>query len=261
MLEQSLQQLGLETIIEGCCAEANRPREQESGYCFELFRRALEDHNQAAWTAIDQQYKNLILHWIYCCAPALPREAAEEIAPQTLPKFWQILHRSSAPLGERFGHIGAVLKYLKQCTLSVLRDYERRMQRRERINQQLRSTEQPITHQFESEQELLARIDRDRLLDLVRRWVETYVTDPQEQQVLALSFEGGLTPAQIAARYPAEFEDVQTVRRIKERILKRAKRSLGDLALNDRTPVSQNGSMAMNGEAQSASNGRKGCCD
>ncbi len=236
MPEPSLRQLNLKTVIEGCQAESGRPRSEETGYCFELFRRALEEQEPGAWAAIDNQYKNLILHWIYGCTPTLSREEAEEIGPQAWPKFWRVLRKSSRPLTERFDHVGALLNYLKQCAISVLRDYERRLQRRQKIQARLNAPEQLILHQPESEQEVLARIDRERLLELVRRWVATYVTDPQEQSVLALSFEYGLTPAQIAEQYPQQFPDVQTVRRIKERILKRAKRALAHHANNGMTP-------------------------
>lgn len=236
MLDNSLHELKLETVIEGCQAESNRPRSQEAGYCFELFRRALEEQQSAAWAAIDNQYKNLILHWIYCCAPTLSRDEVEEIVPQTLPKFWRILHKSANPLAERFEHVGALLNYLKQCAISVLRDHERRTKRRQRLHVRLSAPDQTLLRQPETEQELLARIDREQLVALVRRWVETYVTDPQERRVLSLSFEVGLTPKQIAEQYTDEFGDVQTVRRIKERILKRAKRALGHQSQSQPSP-------------------------
>ena len=228
MFKRSLRHLTLKTVIEGCQSESGQSRAKETGYCFELFRRALEDQEQAAWQAIDQQYRHLILHWMYSCSPNLPREEIDEIFPETLPKFWRILTKSTVPLAERFAHIGAILKYLKQCAISVLRDHERRLQRRERIRIHL-ETVGNVSSQVEIEQDLLTRIDQEKLLQMVQKWVETYVTDPQEQRVLSLSFEYGLTPAQIAESYPQEFSDVQTVRRIKERLLKRARRALGHL--------------------------------
>jgi hypothetical protein len=228
MLERSLRRMTLDHIVDGCRSESNQPRAEETGYCFELFRRALEEDEQAAWQAIDQQYKHLILHWIYSCSPNLPREEIDEIAPQALPKFWKILTKSTTPVTHRFAHVGAILKYLKQCAVSVLRDHERRAQRRERIRTKLQASGQQLARRLETEQELLARVDQEKLLQMVRNWVKTYVTDPQEQRVLVLSFEIGLSPSQIVQHYPQEFPDVQTVRRIKERLLKRARRAMGD---------------------------------
>lgn len=85
MPEHSLRQLNLETVIEGCQAESARSRTQERGYGFELFRRALEEKEPGAWAAIDNQYKNLILHWLYGSTPTLSRQEAKEIGPQA----WQ----------------------------------------------------------------------------------------------------------------------------------------------------------------------------
>jgi hypothetical protein len=229
MPERSLRHLALPDVIAGCQAESNQDRAEEQGYCFELFRRALEEQEQAAWSAIDSQYRQLILHWMYNSSPGLPREEIDEVVPETLPKFWKILTKSTTPLTNRFAHVGALLKYLKQCAISVLRDHERRLQRRERIKARLVAANPRSVPHLEYEQELLARLDRERLLQVVQRWVATYVTDPHEQRVLSLSFEYGLTPSQIAENYPKEFADVQTVRRIKERLLKRAKRALGHL--------------------------------
>jgi hypothetical protein len=166
-----------------------------------------------------------MLRWINDCSPGLSAHEVEDIVPQALPRFWHSLTRSTVPLTERFAHVGAVLNYLKHCTISVYREYERR-RRRERVRQPLGSGEYAGPGRAEAEEELLALIDQERLLQQVRRWVQTCVTDRQEQRLLFLSYEVGLTPAEITARYPQEFPDTQTVHRIKERILKRARRAL-----------------------------------
>jgi hypothetical protein len=251
MLERPLHQLDLDEIVQGCQLEAGQPRSQEQGYCFELFRRAVEEQEQAAWLAIDEQYRYLIHQWLYDCSPDLPRQAVEEIAPETWPRFWQALARPGVPFSDRFAHVGAILKYLKQCTISVFREYERRIWRREQVRQRLDSDgRQALSARIVTEDELLTRIDQERLLQQVQAWIRTCVTDPQEQRVLSLSYEHGLTPAEIAARYPQEFPDAQTVRRLKERILKRARRALAHkypdyLNRNGRSGNSRDGKMIL----------------
>jgi hypothetical protein len=226
MLQNALHQLKLEEVIQGCQDESSRPRSEEIGYCFELFRRAFEEEEQAAWLAIDEQYRRLMLRWVCDCSPGLPPQEVEDIVPRALPKFWHSLTRSAVPLTERFAHVGAVLNYLKQCTISVYREHERRLRRREQVKQQLASGQYAGPGQAVAEEDLLSRIDQEHLLQQVRRWIQTYVSDRQEQRLLFLSYEVGLTPAEIAARYPQEFPDTQTIHRIKERILKRARRAL-----------------------------------
>jgi hypothetical protein len=224
MPEQSLRDVPLDDVIQGCRIESGRPRGQEQGYCFELFRRAVEERQQDAWCALDKQYHNLVLRWLADGSAELTRQQVEEIAPETWSKFWRAQANADTPLSERFAHVGAVLKYLRQCTFSVVREYERRLWRRERIRQRL-EVEGKITSTL-SEEELLARIEREQLLQQVRQWVHTHVTDPQELRVLSLSYEHGLTPAEIADSYPQEFSNAQTVRRLKERVLKRARRAM-----------------------------------
>jgi len=223
--QDRLNHLSIDAIIEGCQTEATQPRDQESGYCFELFRRALEDEEPTAWLAIDAQYRQLIMRWGSDYAPDLPTEEIARIVPDALPKFWQSLTKSTVPLIDRFAHIGALLKYLKQCTSSVLIDYRRQFQRRERIRQRLELANQTLSISQEDEQELVDRLEQEQLLQQIRAWIQTHVTDVEEQQVLYLSYQVGLSPAQIAARYPDQFPEAQLVRRIKERILKRARRA------------------------------------
>jgi DNA-directed RNA polymerase specialized sigma24 family protein len=220
------EELSTKAIIEGCQAEAAQPRAEESGYCFELFRRALEEEEPAAWLAIDQQYRQLILHWGQDCAPDLPRQEVEQVVTATLPKFWQSLTRSAEPLTGRFVHVGAILKYLKQCTVSVLLDYRRQLKRRERLRQRLESEAVPVAGQDSTEEALTERLAQEQLLQRVRAWIQGNVTDSQERLVLSLSYQAGLSPCEIADRYPQEFPDAQSVRRIKERVLKRARRAL-----------------------------------
>ena len=261
VFERPLDQLDLDEVIQGCRIEAGQPRSQEQGYCFELFRRAVEDQEQVAWLAIDEQYRNLIIRWIRDCSPELSRQQVEEIVPEAWPKFWQALTRSGTPISERFAHVGAVLKYLKQCTISAFREYERRIWRREQIQERLHVNGRGMLAQIESEEELLTRIDQESQLQKVQKWIETYVTDQQEQQVLSLSYEYGLTPAEIAERYPQEFADAKTVRRLKERILKRARRALEKypdrFKVNGKNGNGKNGKIIVSSANGMSNNGRK----
>ncbi len=224
MPKQTMQHLNVHDLIQGCRNESKQPRQQEEGYCFELFRRAVEEGDEIAWQAIDEQYRNLIIRWLNDGSASVPHEHVEEIAPETWSKFWRAQFNADMPLSDRFAHVGSILKYLKQCAVSVVKEYERQIWRRERIQQRVEGNGRLVV--TFSEEELLSKIDRERLLQQIWHWIHTYVTDRQELQVLVLSYEHGLTPAEIARHYPQEFADAQTVRRLKERILKRARRAM-----------------------------------
>lgn len=226
MAVHALRQLSLDIVIEECHAESRQERQYESGYCFELFRRALEEGDQAAWTAIATQYRQLMLSWIYSYrGVAFTPEEAEVIAYEALERFWRTLSARAPDVTSRFGHVGAFLKYLNQCVIATMLDQQRRTQRSARLIERLQANAialQPVA----PDTDVLARLCQAEQVAQVRQWVQLHVTDPHEQLVLRLSFEQALTPAEIAQRYPQQFVDAQAVRRLKERILKRARRGL-----------------------------------
>ncbi len=65
MAVHALRHMDLDSVIQKCHAESRQERQREHGYCFELFRRTLEESDQAAWAAIAAQYRQLMLSWIY----------------------------------------------------------------------------------------------------------------------------------------------------------------------------------------------------
>jgi RNA polymerase sigma factor (sigma-70 family) len=232
MVDSLTSRLSSEEVARRCREEAGRHREQEVGYCFELFRRALETQDEWAWRAIQEQYRNLILNWLQTAAHyRLAAEEAEDLLQNTLEKFWRTLgNRRQAAIGERFAHIGALLKYLRQCAVTAHLDARRQTRRWERINQTLaREAETELDASGRTalfEQGHIEYLHQEAQLQKVQRWIHSEVDDELEKLVLQLSYEQELKPADIAARYPQQFASVHEVRQIKERILKRARRAL-----------------------------------
>lgn len=228
--EQHLHQLSLDEIIMRCRTEAQQERQHELGYCLELFRRALEAQDEAAWTAIAAQYRQLMLGWVYAYKSAsFTPDEAEEVAREGFERFWRTLTRREVDVGAQFAHVGALLKYLHQCVIATILDQQRRARRAARLVERLKLTEVPVHAHAAPEEAALQDVMRAEQVRQVRAWVRQHVTDPQEQRLLHLSYERELTPAVIAQQFPDEFADAQTVRRIKERILKRARRALTEL--------------------------------
>lgn len=226
MEQPALRQLSVDDVAVRCRDEARRPRHDEAGYCFELFRRALDDGSQAAWQAVAAQYHLLILDWVYAVGPGGHVEA-EEAAREALERFWRTLAGRGEPLAGRFAHIGALLKYLQQCAVCTVLDRRRREARLARLDARLRADASLAPAPPDPAALAVERAERTDQLRRARAWVDA-VDDPLERQVLALSFAGGLSPAEIAARLPEAFADAQAVRQLKERVLRRARRALVD---------------------------------
>lgn len=217
--------LTLEEIVRRCQEEAlHQNRSDETGYCFELFRRALEDGDDDAWTAIQQQYRRLMLQWSYAAQADYTQEEAEDITREALERFWRTLR--TVHISERFAHVGALLRYLQQCVISTVQDHRRRAERKQRLMTRLKHAENLLSLPMGPEQAALENILQMEQIRQVRTWIQAHVTDPQERLVLTCSFEDDLKPAEIAARHADVFTDAQMVRQIKERILKRLRRHL-----------------------------------
>jgi DNA-directed RNA polymerase specialized sigma24 family protein len=222
------QGLRLEQVAAGCRAEAERSRREERGYCFELFRRALEQRDHAAWEAVATQYHRLILGWVH--GVGLPADDdAEEVAREAFERFWRTLAGRCDPLTARFPHVGALLKYLRQCAVTTVLDRRRSsLQRGRLLEQAQRAYRLDVPTAQLPEDALVDRLARSEQLRQVRAWVAAEVSDPLEQLVLRLSYSEDLSPAEIAARHPEHFSEAALVRQIKERVLRRARRALLD---------------------------------
>jgi DNA-directed RNA polymerase specialized sigma24 family protein len=216
--------LSVEEVAAGCREESQRLG-AETGFCYELFRRALDEGSQPAWAAIERQYRRLLCAWIAARAPDLPPDQVEEQAHETLERFWRSLAPRRPDAAGQFAHIGALLRYLQQCAVSTLLDRRRRASRLERLRERL-AQEQRAEGPPDPSDLALARLAQREQLARVRAWLAAEVADPAERLVLELSFRLDLSPAEIAARHPEQFGDAQSVRRIKERVLKRARRAL-----------------------------------
>ncbi len=222
----TMRQLSVDEVAAGCRDEAQRPRRDEAGYCFELFRRALDDGSQLAWQALSTQYHVLILDWVHAARPSSPSDV-DAAAREAIERFWRTLAGRGEPVAERFPHIGALLKYLQQCAVCTVLDRRRREQRLARLAGRLQS-DATLALATPGPEELAVEADeRAEQLRRAQGWVAA-VSDPAEQRVIALSFTEGFSPAEIAARFPAEFADAQAVRQLKERVLRRARRALID---------------------------------
>lgn len=224
-MEQQLRRISVEAVAARCRDESRMARRAEAGWCFELFRRALDEADQAAWSAIAAQYHLLILDWVH--AARVDPESAEDAAREALERFWRTLAGRGEPVAVRFPHVGALLKYLQQCAVCTVLDRRRRQLQRARLDERLRATpELSITPG--PEEDAVERLARAERLARVRRWLAESVPDPAERRVIELSYGQGLGPAEIAARFPQEFASVEMVRQIKERVLRRARRAFAE---------------------------------
>jgi RNA polymerase sigma factor (sigma-70 family) len=226
MTTSTLNQTPLQKIINGCHQEAQESYNQEAGYCFELFCRAFEKQEELAWNAIQNQYYRLVLKWLQAVnTQSLLSEEIDELVQDTFVKFWRSLSRQTKSIRQHFQHVGAILKYLKQCAVTAFLDYKRRHQKALKLEQHL--TDISIENSTSNES-ILDHVAHTEQIERIQHWIKQDLTDPLEKLVLQMSYEQGLKPATIVAHHPQKFKDAREVYRIRERVLRRAKRALAN---------------------------------
>lgn len=193
----------------------------ESGYCFELFRRAVVTGDQRAWDLIYQQYHAQVTRWVNRHpAFAACREEAQYFVNRVFERLW----RSLTP--EKFGNFAdlkRVLAYLQMCVHSLILDECVRARETPDSNEQEleESLERLLYRDGQTpEAEALIRHRRQRLW----QWLEGRLKDEQERAVVEGLFVFGLKPRQMLAAYPALFVSTQDVYRLKQNVLERLRR-------------------------------------
>lgn len=222
----NVRQESLSTVIEGCRkrSQALRRRDPlEERYCFELFRRAIEEADNQAWEALKQQYDGLIHHWITRSSAApLSWQDREDLVQDTWSNFHRALKKYNISLATHFEHVGALLKFLNNCAYTATMKHWKRRQKAKRLEKELALVAPKVAEA--PEEATLKRMLSEERRAALKKWREEHITDRREQLVFDCSFKEGLKPKQIADAYPEMFLNAKVVYRTKENIMKRVKR-------------------------------------
>ncbi len=188
--------------------QSNDPR-----YCFELFRRAIHDHNEQAWEIIYVQYQTLVVGWVQR-HPMFESagEGVDYFANRAFEKMWASL---TAERFEHFPDLKSVLRYLQMCVHSVVIDHVRMAEA---------AAEEASTEAAEAESSM-----QDTALDQVYqrefwRWLNAHLHDEKERIVVHGSFVLNLKPRELYDQYPQLFSDVAEIYRVKQNVLVRLRR-------------------------------------
>ena len=179
----------------------------------ELFRRAIVEHDEMAWSEGIRRYRTLLVYWASrCAAKASIGECGEDIADQAISRAWAAL--SAVPF-ERFPNLAAVLGYLRACVASAAIDCARGRQADERLAQVYQTPQVATPEQIAIDQQ-----DRQALWQIVL----SNVQNEQERVILVETFVNAQPPRAILARYPQLFTDANDVYNAKRNVFERLKR-------------------------------------
>lgn len=201
-------------LAQKCREESERYRRGRSdarGHCYELFRRAIVDRDQRAWTAVYEQYRRLVAKWVNG-----PPDQVDDRIHEAFERFLRAVKPQT--FTNRFAGIGKVMAYLRVCARSVRVEKAREDDRRERAEGLWQYQADVVGRQSDSpDEQALEHVLSQELSE----HIEQCLNDEQERLVVHLSFKVGLMPRQIAQEHPDRFANVEEVRRVKERVVLR----------------------------------------
>jgi DNA-directed RNA polymerase specialized sigma24 family protein len=185
---------------------------EDAGY--ELFRRAIVEHDDEAWAAIYTHFRQLLISWArraIARAPAMGQY--EDIADRALARAWSAL---TAEQFAQFPSLAALLAYLRTCVGAAAIDAARAEATRERAYQKL-----DLPSVTTPEELVVGALNRDELWRLVSK----LVSNEHERIILIESFVLDLPPRTILERHQDCFVDVPAIYGAKRNLLNRLERS------------------------------------
>ena len=169
---------------------------------YELFRRAIVEGDEQAWSTIAARYRKLMIAWAtHCSAAYATGELCEHLADQAFARAWMAL---SAEQFSAFPNLAAILAYLRRCVTTTVIDAARSRAYYERA---FGDGAIEGGASVSTEQDVLERIERLAFWQLINSLTRTEA----ERVVLYERFVLDLAPRIILKRHSALFQDIAAV--------------------------------------------------
>ena len=178
-----------------------------------LFRRAIVEHSDEAWSEIYTRYRPMIVGWARQLSHnAMFSESPEDIADHAFARAWFAITPTQF---EQFECVAAVLAYLRHCVFTAVVDESRAVGVRERICQHLEleyvaTSEEVVVNEF--------------LYDELWQAIDVPSLNIRERIVLIETFVVGLPPRSIYQHHSDLFSSIEQVYTIKRNLLNRLER-------------------------------------
>ena len=217
--ELTPQQMAVADLAHRCARETQHYFQQQhhdNSYCFELFRRAIEARNQAAWEVICIQYQPLVSGWVRQHRGF--EATGEEVQYFVNGAFGKISGTLTPDKFGKFPDVGALLRYLKMCVHSIILDYTRAAEQGHLSD--LDDAEEEASSEQPPEEQALDRSYQHAFWELINARMQ----DEKEHAVIYGSFVLDLKPQELLEHSPKLFSDVDEIYRVKQNVLARLRR-------------------------------------
>jgi proteasome lid subunit RPN8/RPN11 len=215
-MEEALHSMDLSLLADRCRNELNKHRHKEpadDGFCLEIFRRAIAQRVDQAWSVLQQRFGEIVRIWLHShpgSDVALQRDSEENYVAQTFSRFWYAVRSQRV----EFQTLNAALSYLHATLNGILTDT---------LRSQLRSKNiVPLPDPgFPEEPAVEESHDSSETWEII----SGLLADDRERRVAYLLYYCGLKPREIVLRCPDEFVDVKEVYRLNCNIVERLRRN------------------------------------
>ncbi len=216
------QHMTVTDLAEHCTHETElyfRHQSHDPKYCFELFRRAIREHDQPAWDMICLQYQPLVASWVR--QHSRFESSGEEVQYFVNGAFGKIAVPLTPDKFGGFSDIGSLLRYLKMCVHSVIVDYFRLVEQ-EKLQHSLEEASKEGMPDLSPEEQAMNQAYRQTRWDLIKARLQ----DERERSVVYGSFILALKPQELYELSRNLFSDVDEIYHIKQNIIFRLRRDL-----------------------------------
>jgi hypothetical protein len=219
--ESNPEYLNLTDLADICAQETEfffQHRDHDTRYCFELFRRAVRENDQTAWTLIYKQYQSLVTGWVKQHRGfEMSGEEEQFFVGGAFAKISNIL--TSEKL-DKFSDLQSLLYYLKMCLHSVITDHNRTLSG---------ASQQVSFDDLQVEIKAAGPVPEEQVLDRLHNrelwvWISERLNDDKERLVIQGVFVLALKPSELCDHYGNIFTEVEEVYRIKQNVLARLRR-------------------------------------
>ena len=205
----------LSTLADLCSKELILHRRREPAddcYCLEIFRRAMVQHNDQAWSMVQQCFGEIVRIWVRSHTSsdiALLHDTEENYVAQTFSRFWYAVRDQRL----EFATLNSALSYLHATLNGLIMDAMRvHFRSREVSFPEPGLSQEPVAEDSDDNQNLWESL-------------RSLLTDERERRVTYLLYYCGLKPREIVSRFPIEFVDVKEVYRLNQNVIERLRRN------------------------------------
>jgi hypothetical protein len=217
--ETDPQHLDLPELVQRCEQETRlyfQRQKPDDRYCFELFRRAIEEGNSSIWNHLYPCYSGLVASWVMQ-HPAY-ESSGEKVEYFVNGAFAKLVVTLTRERFQGFSELGYILSYLKLCVHSVVVDYQRAADQAsfytlEEIGEEASSEASP-------EEQVFGQAAQEEIWEKVTERLH----DEKERAVIQGLFVFDLKPRDLYDQMSTLFTDVDEIYRIKQNVMARLRR-------------------------------------